>query len=78
MKTLCIDKYTVGESLAPIFLPDIGTFFNQDVDSARELIVKIKEAGALILKGEILHRSDIALNDETLEKFYSAKGGIIE
>jgi len=78
MKTLCIDKYTVGELLAPLFLPDIGTFFNQDVNSAREMIVKIKEAGALVLKGETLHRSDIVLNDETLEKYYSAKRGIIE
>lgn len=53
----------------PLFLPDIGTFFNQDLQQAKDLIDQLKASGVSIIKGEILHSADICIPDETTEQY---------
>lgn len=53
----------------PVILPDIGTFFNQDVDRGRRLLSAAVEAGARYVKGEILHNADICLVTDATEHY---------
>ncbi|WP_448546805.1 N-acetylneuraminate synthase family protein [Thalassotalea fusca] len=54
----------------PLFLPDIGTFFNQDTILAKKLILQLADAGVTTIKGEILQNPDICLPTDTVETFY--------
>lgn len=54
-----------------IFLPDIGTFFDKDIDKAIYTIKKLKESGVSYIKGEILHDPNICLDGAHLERYYS-------
>lgn len=63
-----IGGYEIGNNRPPLFLPDIGTFFNQDIEKAEKMIRGLHEAGVSTVKGEILHNAEIALDmdyDET-------------
>jgi len=71
-------KINVDISSSPIFLPDIGTFFNKDIELAKELIYDLYQGGAEIIKGEILHDSDIVLKNEKFIETYLNKDGTIE
>lgn len=53
----------------PVVLPDIGTFFNQDVQRAEHLIHAIAHSGARYLKGEVLHDANICLDTDTTEQY---------
>ncbi|MBE0471680.1 MAG: N-acetylneuraminate synthase family protein [Methyloprofundus sp.] len=53
---------SIGEGLKPLFLPDIGTFFNQDIEQAEQMIRVLAESGVKVVKGEILHTASIALD----------------
>lgn len=60
---------SVGGNHPPLFLADIGTFFNQDIDCGLRLIGGIAEAGLAFVKGEVLHDAGICLDvdfDETI------------
>ncbi|HHJ80731.1 MAG TPA: hypothetical protein ENJ65_03765, partial [Candidatus Tenderia electrophaga] len=54
-------------SRPPVLLPDIGTFFNQDVALALTMVKAVKAAGARYLKGEILHDAEICLKTDLTE-----------
>lgn len=75
MRTIGIAGRPVGQGCPPLFLPDIGTFFGQDTAIACHLIAKLKEGGAEIIKGEILHDADICFDDDVEETFYLHKQG---
>ena len=53
----------------PVFLPDIGTFFNQDIELARDLVQQVAGCGVRFLKGEILHDADICLRTDVCERY---------
>jgi len=53
----------------PVFLPDIGTFFNQDLKLAEQLLHRVASSGARYIKGEILHDPDICLATDTNERY---------
>ncbi|MBF6058667.1 MULTISPECIES: N-acetylneuraminate synthase family protein [Thiomicrorhabdus] len=55
---------------SPIFLPEVGTFFNQDKQLAHELIDRLIGYGVECLKGEILHSADLALDIEFETAYY--------
>ncbi|MFT5294048.1 MAG: sialic acid synthase SpsE [Colwellia sp.] len=59
----------------PIFLPDIGTFFNKDIKLAKKLVKELQESGVKVIKGEILHDANICLNTDTTEKYYGHQSG---
>ena len=78
MEVFKLGRQIVEKNGKPIFLPDIGTFFNQDMSKAKDLVFKLKEAGCILIKGELLHDSSICLNTGVVEKYYSSKDDYIE
>ncbi len=64
----------LGPGHAAAFLPDIGTFFNQDLDRAAMLVDQVCDAGATILKGEVLHDASICLDSDLLENITTPDG----
>lgn len=56
----------------PFLLPDIGTFFNQDIELAKTLVKQVAESGLKIIKGEILHNADICLANSCQESYLSS------
>jgi sialic acid synthase SpsE len=62
-----------------LFLPDIGTFFNEDVDLALKMVNHLVKSGIPVIKGEVLHDVNICLNSDLSESYYSpTKGKIIK
>ena len=62
-----------------LFLPDIGTFFNDDIDLALVMVDQLSQANIPVLKAEILHNADICLESNLKERYYSSsKKTIIE
>jgi sialic acid synthase SpsE len=55
-----------------LFLPDIGTFFNDDVDVALTMVDKLVEANIPVIKAEILHDVNICLESDLSEFYYSS------
>jgi len=70
----------VGKAHPPVFLAEIGTFFNQDMEIAANMAREVVSAGKaqssipVILKGEILHSPDVCLDDDTIETYVSKQG----
>lgn len=54
----------------PIFLPDIGTFFNQDIELAKSLVRQLADSGVTVIKGEILHDANICLPSDVNEQYF--------
>lgn len=74
MKRFLIDRFPVDDDVPPLFFPDIGTFFNQDMTVAEDLVRRLHAGGANLVKGEILHDAEIALNDDTKEVYLGHDG----
>lgn len=53
---------SIKNSGRPLMLPDIGTYFNQDMQLAESLIDELVAAGVTTIKGEILSNPDICLD----------------
>lgn len=53
----------------PVVLGDIGTFFNQDIELAAELLEAAAASGARYIKGEILHDPEICLPTDATEHY---------
>ena len=53
-----------------LFLPDIGTFFNDDIEIALGMVDKLGEANIPVIKAEILHDVDICLQSDLSEFYY--------
>lgn len=71
-----IGGHRVGNSAEPLFLPDIGTYFNSDTGLAIALIDMLADAGVSLLKGEVLHDASICLNDDTMVS-YADRDGVV-
>ena len=69
-KIIQIGRHSVGIGKRPLFLPDIGTFFNQDMSLAKEMVNKLSISGVAIMKGEILHSPDICLKENSGQESY--------
>ena len=69
MKNFKLGKFTIGKS-DTIFLPDISTFFDKDIEEAFNLINQVSKSGLKIIKGEILHDEDIVLNTNLKVRYY--------
>jgi sialic acid synthase SpsE len=54
-----------------LFLPDIGTFFNDNIDLALTMVDQLAQANIPVLKAEILHNADICLESSLKEYYYS-------
>ncbi|QKI89566.1 N-acetylneuraminate synthase family protein [Thiomicrorhabdus xiamenensis] len=58
------------KSEKPIFLPEVGTFFNQDQNQAHALVESLVNMGVECIKGEILHTADVALDADFQASYY--------
>jgi sialic acid synthase SpsE len=68
-----IGGHLIGRGMAPLFLPDIGTFFNQDMDQAAQIVSQLSTSGVTVIKGEILHSPEICLKSAGNEKYWGRK-----
>lgn len=66
----------IGDGFPTAVVAEIGTFFNQDIELAREYIKAAVAAGAPILKSEVLHDADVCLRDSGLVQEFSHAGGL--
>jgi len=63
----------VSESSSPpVILPDIGTFFNRDMQQADQLMHEVARSGTHYIKGEILHDAEICLSTDIAEHYLGA------
>lgn len=70
--------HPITPGAAPLFLPDIGTFFNQDEGLACELVDRLVDSGVAVVKGEVLHDPDICLDDGTPIRYPDRQGAMRE
>ena len=77
MTEYSIGEHPIGLGAAPLFLPDIGTFFNKDAEVAEQLLCALADAGITVVKGEILHDPELCLDDETAERYADRDGGVV-
>ena len=66
-----IGNIPVGDGYPTVFMAEISTFFNQDDKLACEYIRKAVEAGAPVVKTEILHDPEVCLKDTGLLHEYT-------
>ena len=74
LEPFMIGSHCVEFKKPPLYLPDIGTFFNQDIDIAIRMIDELKESKIKIIKGEILHSPDVCLPGESFESYLASDG----
>ena len=73
--TVMIGDFPVGDAFPPLFMAEIGTYYNQDLDYAFRLLEQIAAAGVKVLKSEILHDAEICLPNTGLQHRYNHAGG---
>ena len=61
-----------GGNSGPLFLPDIGTFFDKDLDRAFAIVDRLAASGISLIKGEVLSDPNLCLNDGSLEKYWNS------
>jgi sialic acid synthase SpsE len=60
--TIGVGEVCIGGDSPPLFLADIGTYFNQDLACGKRLIDDIADCGLRFVKGEVLHDAGICLD----------------
>jgi sialic acid synthase SpsE len=75
MRTIYIGKVPVGDDHPPVFVAEVGSFFNKDVELALDFLARTVEAGAPVFKTEILHDPNTVLGSVDLDCRYNYAGG---
>lgn len=70
-------QQVIDSASPPVFLPDVGTFFNQDMALAEALIQQVVDAGVDFVKGEILHTPDICLPSNANARYLDPQGQVV-
>jgi sialic acid synthase SpsE len=65
----------VGDDYPTVLMAEIGTFFNSDLELARSYILRCHEAGAPVLKTEIVHDPEIVLKNTGLNHTFRHANG---
>lgn len=69
----------VGDEYPPVFMAEVSTFFNKDVDLALSYVGAAAKAGAQIFKSEVLHDPEVCLKDTgLLHEYQHATGTKVE
>ena len=69
----------VGDGYPTVFVAEIGSFFNKDIDLACSYIQQAVDAGAPVLKSEILHDPEVCLKGTGLvHEYRHAHGSKVE
>jgi sialic acid synthase SpsE len=66
-----LGNVSVGDGHPPVFVAEVGSFFNKDIELALEFLNKTVEAGAPVFKTEILHDADTVLKTVDLDCCYN-------
>ena len=69
-----IGPVPVGDGHPPVFVAEIGTFFNKDIALAESYLSAAVDAGAPVLKTEILHDADVCLKTALVHEYRHAAG----
>ncbi|HAT2064644.1 TPA: spore coat protein [Legionella pneumophila] len=83
VKSFHLGPFIIGKEYPPVFLAEIGTFFNKDIRLAENLLKKIIEVRSsvpyqpLICKTEILNNPEICLRGD-YQEIYSSKDGEVK
>ncbi|MBO6788926.1 MAG: N-acetylneuraminate synthase family protein [Dinoroseobacter sp.] len=67
----------INQGTKPLFLPDIGTFFNRDIPLAISIIDSLADAGLTLIKGEILQNTEVCLPGDLVENYLASDGSTI-
>ncbi len=70
-----IGNIPVGDGYPTVFMAELSTYYNQDIDKAIGLIDKAIDAGCEIIKTEILHDSDVILKKANLQHTFNYVDG---
>jgi len=65
----------VGDGHPTVFVAEVGTFFNQDIELAQSYLRQVARAGAKLFKTEILHDPDVCLKSSGLIHEYKHASG---
>ncbi len=76
MNPVSIGGVMVGDGYPPVFVAEIGTFFNKDVALAESYLRTAVESGAPVVKTEILHDADVCLKGTGLLHEYRHATGV--
>lgn len=74
--TVYLGKIPVGDGHPTVFVAEIGTFFNQDLALAESYIRAVAQAGAPVVKTEVLHNPDVCLKNSGLLSTFRHAGGV--
>lgn len=77
MKTIYFGDIPIGVGHPPVLLPDIDMFFNRDLAVAETVVNKLVSSQVNIIKGAVIHSAEIALDNGTMESYYSPESGIV-
>ncbi len=61
MQTVYLGNIPVGDGHPPVFVAEVGSFFNKNLDLALDYLQRTVDAGAPVFKTEILHDPDTVL-----------------
>ena len=67
-----------GDRDPPVFVAEVGSFFNKDVDLALEYLHQVADARASVFKTEILHDPDTVLRGDLTVTYRHAGGSKVE
>jgi sialic acid synthase SpsE len=76
MRPVAIGGVMVGDGFPTVFVGEIGTFFNKNVDLAESYLRAAVAAGVPVLKTEILHDPEVCLKATGLSHAYRHAGGV--
>ncbi len=75
MNKVTLKNIVVGDDEPVVFMAEMGTFYNQDIKKACDIAAGVAEAGADVIKTEILHDPNIVLNDPNVTVTYNHHSG---
>ena len=71
-----IGRVPVGDGHPPVFVAEIGTFFNKDIELAESYVRGAVQAGVPVVKTEILHDPEVCLEGTGLLHQYRHATGV--
>jgi len=77
MNSVHLGSVPVGAGAPCVLVAETGTFFNQDVEKAKDYLRAVAAAGAPVFKTEILHDAEVCLRGTQLNCRFSHASGVM-
>lgn len=75
METVYISNIPVGNDNKPVFVAEVGAFFNKEINKAIDFLKKAVDAGVPVFKTEILHDENVVLKSADINVKYNHFSG---